>query len=302
MSENNNQPIYAIKNEDTYTLQTLDKCSPWPNADASFVICNFDYEEYHTHNFWEIILLTHGKINNYIGDEFKTLSVGDACLVKPHEKHKLICPTENDLQHLQQITFYLTDSYVKKFCHLYSDDLYEDLLSDKRPFYFNVGQNKTMQILGSCIFIQHQNEKLKNNKKVFFTKSIVNNFLTSVISEIKPLNSKYPQWFQDLLVTLSHPKEYNFQSVEALASKTPYSYSRLSRYFKEFTGVTINKYITEQKLTLAKDLIANTETKIANVSSELGFTSVSHLNHIFLKKYGVSPSEFRRLNGHVKIE
>ncbi len=61
--------------------------------------------------------------------------------------------------------------------------------------------------------------------------------------------------------------------------------------FKKEHGVTVNSYITEQKLCLAEKMLTSTKS-ISEVSRLAGFSDQSYFSKVFSAKHGIPPSEY----------
>lgn len=79
-----------------------------------------------------------------------------------------------------------------------------------------------------------------------------------------------------------------------LAEMVHLSASRFRHLFKEETGRTINQYLRERRLERAEFLLRTTFLSIKEVLSEAGVSSMSHFVQYFKKRYGMSPSVYRK--------
>ena len=86
---------------------------------------------------------------------------------------------------------------------------------------------------------------------------------------------------------------HNFSEVLSKALHKDYSY--LSSLFSEVEGVTIEKYIINQKIEKAKELIIYNELSLGEIAFQLGYSSVAHLSNQFRKLTGLTPSHFRQV-------
>ena len=68
----------------------------------------------------------------------------------------------------------------------------------------------------------------------------------------------------------------------------------LGRYFKKHTNETMQQYIFNYKMKMVESRLLHSEMRISEIVNELGFTDESHLNKLFKKYKGCSPSEFRK--------
>ncbi|MGG1651827.1 response regulator transcription factor [Paenibacillus sp. NRS-1780] len=67
----------------------------------------------------------------------------------------------------------------------------------------------------------------------------------------------------------------------------------LSKVYKTVSGETIGDYLYRLRMERAAYLLLNTDLKIAEVSSQLGFLAPPHFIKIFKKNYGTTPHEYR---------
>lgn len=90
-------------------------------------------------------------------------------------------------------------------------------------------------------------------------------------------------------------RKYNFSQI--LSSKLHKEYSYLSRLFSEVEGITIEKYIINQKVEKVKELLVYDELSLSEIAFRMGYSSVAHLSSQFKKVTGLTPSYFKKLGG-----
>lgn len=83
-------------------------------------------------------------------------------------------------------------------------------------------------------------------------------------------------------------------SISDLADHIGRSASYMTRLFKEELGASVSKYIMRYKLDIAKELLANTDKTLAEISCFLGFSSQSYFQNVFKREFGVTPLQFRK--------
>lgn len=81
---------------------------------------------------------------------------------------------------------------------------------------------------------------------------------------------------------------------ELIAQHLHHDYSYLSNLFSEVEGITIEKYIINQKIEKVKELIIYNESSLGEIAGTLGYSSVAHLSNQFKKVTGLTPSHFRQ--------
>lgn len=60
--------------------------------------------------------------------------------------------------------------------------------------------------------------------------------------------------------------------------------------------MTFRDYVTELRLDRAKQLINTTDLRMYEISERIGYNNVEHFTRMFKKKYGISPSDYKKQN------
>jgi len=116
---------------------------------------------------------------------------------------------------------------------------------------------------------------------------------TRIIERIKTLIIKHIQQLENADNTGKHPV-----FSELLASALHREYSALSKLFSEAEGITIEKYLIQQKIEKVKEWLAYDEQSLGEMADKLGYSSVAHLSAQFKKITGFTPSAFRKQKDH----
>jgi AraC-like DNA-binding protein len=81
-----------------------------------------------------------------------------------------------------------------------------------------------------------------------------------------------------------------------IADKFGYHSYYLNHVFKESTGMTLHQSVIAERITLAKQLLGNTELSVDAVSKEVGFSDRAHFSTAFKQHTGTTPSKYRTCN------
>ena len=64
--------------------------------------------------------------------------------------------------------------------------------------------------------------------------------------------------------------------------------------FFELTGDSFTQYLKNYRLDTAAERVRNESAKISEIAVECGFGNLSYFSRSFCKRFGMSPSEYRR--------
>jgi AraC-like DNA-binding protein len=88
-----------------------------------------------------------------------------------------------------------------------------------------------------------------------------------------------------------------FNLSDQLTAKLHKDYSYLSHLFSQVEGVTIEKFLINQKIEKAKELLIYNEADLSEIAFQLGYSSVAHLSAQFKKVTGLTPTYFKKMGG-----
>jgi AraC family transcriptional regulator len=88
--------------------------------------------------------------------------------------------------------------------------------------------------------------------------------------------------------------EIGYPSLSELAQLCGISQSHLMRTFKVSTGWQIHKYVAEERMRVAKVMLAKDQLNSKEISAQLGFSSPAYFATAFRRMTGKTPTEYRR--------
>lgn len=83
-------------------------------------------------------------------------------------------------------------------------------------------------------------------------------------------------------------------SLEAIATEVGMSRYHFARLFKQSTGQTPHRYVSQCRVKQAKRLLTEESLSIAEISQRLGFVNQHQFAAFFRKQLGISPTQYRR--------
>ena len=82
-------------------------------------------------------------------------------------------------------------------------------------------------------------------------------------------------------------------SLKQMADLVCMSDESFSRFFRNKTGRTPNRYLIDYRLGIAARMLLTTKMSVAEIGFSCGFNTLSHFNRLFRESKGCTPSEFR---------
>lgn len=138
----------------------------------------------------------------------------------------------------------------------------------ERPLYaansLEALRNAADSCLDSCI-IPHNTDHSGLNRKIFYAKQFIHTHFSENIS------------LNDVADAVRLNPEY------------------LSRLFKSETGTGYTEYLTHIRLSHAKKLLKNTDMKVHEIASAVGYPNLSYFSSLFKKQYGLSPFDYKNI-------
>jgi AraC-like DNA-binding protein len=226
----------------------------------------------------------HVSVNNDI--EF-TYRPGQFILLPPHSSIHMDIDTQT-----KALVFELNDELMKSVTEKISVDMDADYdeLKENRFFLGSIDDE-----LGNCINkLNTVSTRSEKNKKflidLYAQEMIYNLVQIKGIQQILSLEQDNPvykaiKYIQD---NIKQPISINQLAYELNMSDTNFCNS-----FKKIIGITPKEYITNLKMTHAKEMLKN--QNVTEVAYDLGYENISHFIALFKVKYGITPKQYQSI-------
>jgi len=142
------------------------------------------------------------------------------------------------------------------------------------------------------------NTTYTGNTRLLFLKSQINellaHFFALLATEKKAAFSekdKSKLFEAKEIVTNNYSKP---PSITQLSKMVGLNSHKLKKNFKELFGIPVFKYIQEERLQKAYDLLRNSEKTVQEAAWEVGYESLSSFSNAFYKKFGTRPNEVKQ--------
>lgn len=235
----------------------------------------------HYHDYLEICFVASGRLIHIINQQPNVLSAGDFCIISEKAEH-LLAPLEDNkplvvdfLIHpnlLNSIRLYSKKTtFLEKAGHFSLTAGNELALQHFFTIYNRYQHRDNLAVIGSFLEFLYNLQEQEKDSQTDTTDKLTKACLTLIQQNISLITQKQ------------------------LAEEMNYSASYLSRHIKKTTGKTISQLITDEKLRLAQNLLANSETAITEISSMIGYASESHFFRLFKEHYDITPKHYRDL-------
>ena len=92
-----------------------------------------------------------------------------------------------------------------------------------------------------------------------------------------------------------------YEKSERIITLSGYSKTHLTRLMRKYYGVSVHEFIRDARLEAAYNSLVLTSLYPEDISEELGYSSFSHFQQIFKKKYGITPAMLRKKYSSITI-
>lgn len=236
-----------------------------------------------SHPFYEIYFLTEGTRDYFFSNTFCTVTAPTIIITPP-------------------LTSHLTKGGPYKRINIYAcSDIFENINIDsltkkQSPCFLKLDKDKAEE-LSKLLMVPCSLNATEENafeyKKAFCLTTIL--FLKKYATLIE--DKELPKVDNNAILDVVKYINNNFNdniSIQTLCDMFFFSRSTLCRKFKAVTNCSINEYILFIRLNHAKDSLSKTNKSISKIAEECGYSSINSFYFLFLKKEGVTPSQYRK--------
>lgn len=248
----------------------------WPNEQTTI----------HRHDYFEFFITTGNNALHELNFDKYELGSGVLRMIKPGDCHGFL---KEDGYSCAHINFCVTRERLEMICNalklsvLQFEQMEEPQVTlSREEFGFFSDKARVLSLMTDT---NRENADVLVCELVLHAVSLL--FNKTILAEYD-----YPQWFAELIEKI-HSSENVAVSVSEVYKMGGFSPPVMIKYFKKYTGKTVVAYLRDMKCERACILLSTTRLSTLEISTTLGYESLSHFNRIFKEYTGISPAVYR---------
>ena len=211
--------------------------------------------------------------------------IGDLIFIKEYAPHSFICENEN----------------VKMSLGQFSSSLLFDGCADIKPIKTHIkaeeiAKNPAIEDqLRHLLSIMNTFGYIKKNETKLFEKSIFSALYFMLMENFPEekqdgnLKKERREFYR--IIGYINENVTNYITVEKISQKLYIHRGKLSKIFSKYSGISINDYINNLRVSKANELLKN-GSSVTEAALESGFQSVRTFSDVYKKKMGITPTEY----------
>jgi two-component system, response regulator YesN len=191
---------------------------------------------------------------------------------------------------LQIVRRFFSHMYKKDATALQFQQFSEDLVNKVMKAIATLNLKMNVSIASNSPYIQLKECYTLKAYDLFFTEFLIT--AAGLIKQKKVERDHITNFVIDYL------EQYYAKDItlDLIAEKLNISGGYLSTYFKEKTKKNFIDFVNEVRIKKAKNFLVESDLRIQDVASKVGYQNMNSFNRMFKKFSGLTPSEFRQMN------
>ena len=244
----------------------------------------------HDHNYYEIVYILSDSICHMVNGIKTEMKHGDIVFLRLKDRHCFIPTSQKKVVHRDIL---VEKTFFEETCASFSPDLLNIYNKPILPLKIRVPLYQLSYL--ESLFSSYTYEKAQHTERKHTTAKFILSHLLSLIyfNSGEQKNDKTPVVIQQIVNRMSSSQLYK-AGLPVILKELKYDKSYLCRLFKKHLGITMTDYLNEQRLSFVESQLKTTTRSINEICHEAGFSSISYFNRLFLKKYHMTPKEYRK--------
>lgn len=257
-------------------------------------------EAEHTHEFVELVYISHGSAIHYINGACYEVKKGDLLFINYKQVHSFKVK--------ENLNYYNICISPKLFSEelINSSNAFEMLsLSVFEEFRSAVTPGKPLlrfngnEIIKIEFIISEMHKEVKGDR--VGRNTILKSYLTVLLSYVFrkmaeegiEAKGKYGHIHDEVLEFIAQNCNEKL-NLEKLAERCFYNPSYFSRLFKDIYGISVTEYIQKERIEKSCYMLANSHRSIDEISLAVGYEDKTNFYKFFRKHCGMTPAEYRK--------
>lgn len=262
----------------------------------------------HSHNYYELNIITKGNGMHYIGNHIYPATVGNAYILPPNMRHGYYSDEDFSIFHLVISNLFL---------HTYSDELrpldgYSFLFEIEPILRYDSNINALLKIDDSAYsyienitnrLIYYDKEEVSN--KIMLKNTLSLNLIAEMCTVAADINKEktqnmslskdgyvYPITKAMMYISENYAKKISFNYVAELVGM---SYPTFYRSFIKINKMPPAIFLKHYRVKKSLELLTYSDLSIAQIALDCGFYDSSHFIKSFTSIKNTSPNDYRRV-------
>lgn len=248
-----------------------------------------------SHHMCEIILLLKGSVTYKIEGQTYHLSPMDTIVVQPNQLHSREIDPQSPYE---RMVLHFAPDLLPSFADLPLLSSYENSLPSPILPRRIIEKTNFVSLMEQCVALSSGESKYTDLRFISIILQIVEtlNEIVLALSEEQPLRPIKVDKISHACIQYinEHITERELLSPEKIAAALHISASHLQHTFKKEIGVSLHKYVSNQRLQLARKLLLQGYSPQA-VCNHLNYEYYSTFYHSFVQRFDATPNSFTEI-------
>ena len=252
----------------------------------------------HTHDFYEIFIVTEGSVAHLIGEMEESLIKRQMILVHPEDKH---CFRRLNTANASFVNIAFTKELYAWMQKIYSQyDERNERMEENTDF--GEKNMRTTVIIPEKIYesillrIAYIIEQRISRSEIR-GKDLLSGLLMDMFTLFYNRNASEehaPQWLSYACERMKEPENF-IEGIHRFVKLSGKSQEHLTRSLQKFLQITPSTYVNHLRLNYAAELLKITDLPVLEILLKSGFNNVSFFNQLFKSTFQMTPSHYRSI-------
>lgn len=242
----------------------------------------------HYHNFYELFLVLKGNVVHTVNGKEQRLCAGQLLFIRDFDVHNY---RSADGSYFEFINLTFTKNTLNSMLEYLGEGFPSSRLFDAQmPPMCNLTERECEKLFYAFADINISEGKAMLKLKA---RTLILNIFTRYFFNYSEEETNIPLWLEMTWEKMKTPKNF-IAGVERMYEISGKSREHLCRSMKKYYGITPSALIVDLRLDyFVKHLLAS-NLSVTDLCYECGFENISWFYKVFLKKYGMTPIDYRK--------
>lgn len=260
----------------------------------------------HCHDYFQIWYVAKGGFTHTVSGQVYEIYRGDIFVIPPYTLHSLEIPSEEEIEiyGCEFMPSFVNERLADMPAEAdFFDAAFLEYFLRKDPYaHSKIPLDSVTEVTVRNVMKEMLNEYEK--RFPFFQITLKANLLVLLSILIRQVNGELvraefekSEKYRGIMTGVMdyiHNHYHEDLKLNALCSISNLSRSTFCHLFKEWTGKTFNRYVTDLRILQAMAMLKQPELSVTDVCYSVGFNELSYFCRIFKKYTGISPTDFRK--------